>query len=287
METLDRTHNPLVPGSSPGGPTNQLNPRTPEGSPVTVAFGAGSSYNCGMTSRCTLLLLPLLLALALSPRVGAENGAHYEQRDPSRDGSGKVYLGREISFVLGHRGIRWLERPERVTEEKPDRLVELLDLAPDTVIADIGAGSGYLTFRLQPRVPQGKVLAVDIQQEMLEALESRREALGAQNVETVLGTVTNPGLAPESIDAAIMVDAYHEFSHPREMIEAIIRALRPAGQIYLIEYRAEDPDVPMLPLHKMSEKQARLEMAAVGLEFVENREGLPWQHILIFRKPQD
>jgi SAM-dependent methyltransferase len=208
----------------------------------------------------------------------------YSHTSPSRDGIGKVYMGREISFTLDHRGIRWLERPERAEQEQPDRLVELLDLADDTVIADIGAGSGYLTFRIQPRVPLGKVVAVDIQQEMLATVEARRDELGVTNVETVLGTVTDPNLPDGSIDAALMVDAYHEFSHPREMMEGIVRALVPGGRVYLVEYRAEDPDVPMLPLHKMSERQARREMAAVGLEFVENRNGLPWQHILVFRK---
>jgi ubiquinone/menaquinone biosynthesis C-methylase UbiE len=196
-------------------------------------------------------------------------------------------MGREISFTLGHRGIQWLERPERAAEERPDQLVDLLDLADDTVIADIGAGSGYLTFRIQPRVLRGKVVAVDIQPEMLANVEAKRDELGISNVETVLGTEGDPNLPDRSIDAALMVDAYHEFSHPREMMEGIVRALVPGGRVYLVEYRAEDPHVPMLPLHKMSEKQARLEMAAVGLEFVENKEGLPWQHILVFRKASD
>ena len=153
------------------------------------------------------------------------------------------------------------------------------------MIADIGAGSGYLTFRLQPVVPEGRVLAVDIQPEMLEAIEAKRLDLGVDNVETVLGTVTDPSLADESVDAALMVDAYHEFSHPREMMEGVVRALVPGGLVYLVEYRAEDPDSPISPLHKMTAKQARREMEAVGLELVENREGLPRQHVLVFRKP--
>ena len=237
----------------------------------------------------SLLVLALILAALPACAVGSppddSGGGVYEYTSPSRDGIGKVYMGREISFVLGHRGIAWLERQEREAEERPDRMVELLDLSPDTIIADVGAGSGYLTFRLQREVPRGKVLAVDIQPEMLAAVEVRKAELGVENVETVLGTETDPGLLNGSIDAALMVDAYHEFSHPREMMEGIVRALVPGGRVYLVEYRAEDPDVPMLPLHKMTEAQARREMAAVGLEFVENRAGLPWQHVLVFRKP--
>jgi SAM-dependent methyltransferase len=236
-----------------------------------------------------LLSLLLVSTTALAAWVGAAlptSAARdaYEIGTASRDGIGKFYMGREISRVVGHRGIAWLERPERAAEERPDRLVELLDLAPDAVIADVGAGSGYLTFRIQEEVPRGKVIAVDIQPEMLAAVEAERERLGVSNVETVLGTVSDPNLPEASIDAALMVDAYHEFSHPREMMQCIVRALVPGGLVYLVEYRAEDPDVPMLPLHKMSVKQARREMAAVGLEFVESRKGLPWQHLLVFRK---
>ena len=126
--------------------------------------------------------------------------------------------------------------------------------------------------------------AVDIQPEMLFAVEEKRDAAGFDNVETLLGDVSDPRLPEASVDAVLMVDAYHEFSHPREMMEGIVRGLVPGGLVYLVEYREEDPDVPMLPLHKMSEAQARKEMEAVGLEFVENRSGLPWQHLLVFRK---
>lgn len=208
----------------------------------------------------------------------------YSRKAPSRDGIGKIYMGREISFVLGHSGVRWLERPEREQEERPNQLVELLALAPDDVVADIGAGSGYLSFRIAEKLPQGKVLAVDIQPEMLAEIEKRAEERGVSNIVPVLGTVVDPNLPKGQVDAALMVDAYHEFSHPREMIEGIVEGLKPGGLIFLVEYRAEDPDVPMKPLHKMTEAQARKEMAAVGLTFVENREGLPWQHLLIFSK---
>ncbi len=125
---------------------------------------------------------------------------------------------------------------------------------------------------------------MDIQPEMLARVEARGEELRVTNVETVLGTETNPNLVERSIDAAVLVDAYHEFSHPREMMQGIVKALVPGGRVYLVEYRAEDPEVRMLPLHKMTRKQANREMAAVGLEFVEARNGLPWQHLLVYRK---
>lgn len=225
------------------------------------------------------------LCLMIAGSVLVAGDGPYREKRPSRDGIGKVYMGREISFVLGHRGIQWLERDERAPAEMPDRLVELLQLSPATVIADIGAGSGYLTFRLAPQLPQGKVVAVDIQQEMLDAILKKSSRNGIDNVGTVLGAVDDPKLPADSIDAVLMVDAYHEFSHPKEMMEGVVRALVPGGRVYLVEYRAEDPDVPMLPLHKMTERQARRELEAVGLEFVENRPGLPWQHLLVFEKP--
>ena len=219
-----------------------------------------------------------------STSLGAS--APYSQRRPSRDGIGKLYMGREISFVMGHQGVDWLERRGREREERTDLVVDGMELAPDAIVADIGAGSGHFTFRISSRVPEGRVLAVDIQPEMLVAIEKRQRQGPFLNVETVLGTETEPNLPAASVDAVLMVDAYHEFSYPREMMVSTVEALRPGGQVFLVEYRSEDPTVPILPLHKMTESQARLEMEAVGLEFVENRAMLPQQHFLIFRKPK-
>lgn len=209
----------------------------------------------------------------------------YETIPASNDGIGKVYMGREISKVMGHEGIDWLERDTREAEEAPSKAIEALDLAPDAVIADIGAGSGYYTFRIAELVPDGQVIAVDIQPEMIAFLEAKEEQLGMDNVTAHLGEIDDTRLDPESIDAAIMVDAYHEFSHPREVMESLATALRPGGRIFLLEYRAEDPGVPIKPLHKMSEAQARREMEAVGLEWVTTHDFLPWQHLIVFRKP--
>lgn len=209
----------------------------------------------------------------------------YEIAEPSKGGIGKIYLGREISQVMGHRGIKWLERDNREEEESPSSAIDALQLPPETVIADIGAGSGYYSFRIAKLIPEGEVVAVDIQPEMISHLEMTAAEKNITNVRPHLGTIEDVALEPESIDAAIMVDAYHEFSHPAEMMLSIREALRPGGQVFLLEFRAEDESVPISRLHKMSEEQVRKEMEAVGLEFVVNHDFLPWQHFLVFRKP--
>ena len=208
----------------------------------------------------------------------------YELRSPSRDGIGKVYMGREIAQVMGHLGAGWLERPSREREEQPQTLIKALDLKPTDVVADIGAGTGYFSFRFSPLVPQGKVLAVDIQPEMLEIVNAIKQEKHVNNVETVLGSVTNPNLKDASIDLALMVDAYHEFDHPREMMQAIVQALKPNGRVVLVEYRGENPLIPIKALHKMTQRQVRKEMTAVGLTWLGTKETLPQQHILIFGK---
>ena len=210
----------------------------------------------------------------------------YTLRQASRDGTGKTYLGREIAQVMGHQGIDWLERSHREQEEAPTRAIAALALKPDSVVADIGAGSGYYTFRISPLVPDGEVVAVDIQPEMISHLEKKASALEMNNVRAHLGTVEDTKLERGSIDLALLVDAYHEFSHPYEMMDSIVEALRPGGRVILLEYREEDPNVPIKPLHKMSEAQVRKEMEAVGLRFAANHDFLPWQHFLVFEKPQ-
>ena len=214
----------------------------------------------------------------------AEHPGYIDAPERRTTGIGKFYMDREISFVMGHRAAGWLNRPERIREEMPDDVVANMGLESDHVVADIGAGSGYFSFRIADRVPSGKVLAVDIQPEMLQLIERQKTDTGVANIEGVLGQIDNPNLAPNSIDAAIMVDAYHEFSHPFEMINGIYNALRPGGRIFLLEYRGEDDSVPIRPLHKMTEEQVVKEMSVFGLEWTETLDFLPWQHMMIFTK---
>lgn len=209
----------------------------------------------------------------------------YSSKEPSRDGTGKVYMGREIAQTVSSHAISWLERRDREGEEKPSLVMENLEVQPDDVLADIGAGSGYFTFLLAPLVPRGKVIAVDIQQEMLDFVEGRKKLKQVANVETLLGTVEDTRLPEGGVDLVLMVDAYHEFSHPREMMDSIVKGLAPGGRVVFLEYRGEDPEVPIKPLHKMTVKQLTREMAAVGLELAEVRDFLPIQHFIIFRKP--
>ena len=216
----------------------------------------------------------------------SENDSFYESGQRTRDGIGKYYLGREIAQVMGHQGIPWLERDNREDEEAPSKAISLIDLKADQVIADIGAGSGYYSFRIAQRFPESQVIAVDIQPEMLDFIKRRSRDIGLSNVEIQLGTVESIKLPPETIDAVLFGDAYHEFSHPYAMMRSIYEALKPGGLVYLLEYRAEDPKVPIKPLHKMTQAQAKKEMDFVGFNWVETKNELPWQHFMIFAKPR-
>lgn len=231
-------------------------------------------------------------ALAESARIemrgfGQDGAVVYEEGPASDDGTGRYFMGREIARVMSHRGAAWLERADREREERPGDLIAALGLAPDDVVADLGAGTGYFTFRLAPLVPDGRVYAVDIQPEMLRIVEARAEEDGFGNVAPVLGSETSPGLRPVSTDLTLVVDSYHEFSHPREMLAGIFEATRPGGRLVLVEYRAEDAEVPIRRLHKMTEAQARLEVEAAGFRFVDNLGVLPQQHVLVFERPSE
>lgn len=239
--------------------------------------------------RSTLLLAGLcLLAVVPAPAetVLSANDI-YTVHAPSRDGIGKTYFGREISRVIGHQGAAWLERKTRVVEERPERVVDGMGLAPDAQVADIGAGTGYFTFRIAEAVPTGRVYAVDVQPEMLEVLQKRIERRAITNVVLVLGAEDDPKLPSDSLDAVLLVDAYHEFAYPFEMMQGIRRALRPGGRVFLIEYRGEDPRVPIKPLHKMTQAQAITELEAVGLRWVEGLDILPTQHFMVFERPTE
>lgn len=234
----------------------------------------------------------IVLSVAVSGGLAAATDpvrpatAQYETKRASRDGVGKFYFGREIAQVMGHQGASWLERPEREVEERTDLLLAALDLKPGAVVADIGAGSGYFSWRMARQVgPNGSVYAVDIQQEMLDLLMAnlRRRQVG-EVVRPVLGTIQDPKLPPASVDLILLVDVYHELDYPYEMTQAMIRALKPGGRLVLVEYRGEDPAVPIKPLHKMTAAQVNKELAVHRVTFEKNVDTLPRQHILIFKK---
>ncbi len=207
------------------------------------------------------------------------------QRNHDPDGIGKFYMGREIAQVMGHQAADWLDRPEREQEEAPTRLIEALSLKPGMTVVDVGAGSGTLSFPMAKRVaPGGTVIAEDIQPEMLALVRTRARKAGVTNVVPRLGTTTDPKVAEGSADLMILVDVYHEFDQPYEMVKSMVRGLKKGGRLVLVEYRGEDLEVPIKPLHKMTVAQARKEMAAFPLDFKGSDERLPRQHIITFTK---
>ena len=187
---------------------------------------------------------------------------------------------------MSHQGAPWLEREERETEEAPNRLVSALSLKPGYQVGDVGAGSGYLTWRMARVVgPTGKVYANDIQPEMISFLRTNLLVRGITNVVPVLGTTTDPRLPDNTLDLILLVDVYHECDHPLEMTRRMTDALKPGGRLVFVEYRGEERWIPIKPLHKMTAAQVRKEMALhPRLAFVENLTNLPRQHILIFQK---
>ena len=193
-------------------------------------------------------------------------------------------MGREIAYVMGASGAAWLERDERQKEENNELAIKNMKLKPDEVVADIGAGSGYYTFRMAKLVPDGKVYAVDIQDEMLTILNNKKKQLNTKNVEVVKSSDSSCNLPYNSIDLAIMVDVYHELSYPHEMLQSLRKALKKDGKILLIEYRGEDASVPIKPLHKTTIFQDNKEMAANGFALVYDGEFLPIQHFLEYGK---
>jgi SAM-dependent methyltransferase len=192
--------------------------------------------------------------------------------------------GRQIAPVMSYEGADWLDRPEREIEERPSLAVAALDIRPGQVVADVGAGSGYYTERLARQVgPEGRVYATDIQPQMLAMLERRMKRARFENVELVLSTDVDPRLPDEAFDLVLMVDVYHELARPQEVLRHLRRSLKTDGRLVLIEYRKESRWVPIREEHKMSVKEARLELEAEGYRFDRVIDVLPWQHILVFR----
>jgi ubiquinone/menaquinone biosynthesis C-methylase UbiE len=233
--------------------------------------------------RCICVTLTLVTSAAL-----AQSGLsveRYSQLPASADGIGKIYMGREISGVMGWQGAAWLERQERDREERTDLLLAALVIQPGMVVADIGAGTGYLSRRMAPAVmPGGKVWAVDVQPEMISLLQAGIKRSGLSQIEAKLSAVDDVKLPASSVDLAVMVDVYHELAYPYEVMASLLKALKPGGRVVFVEYKAEDPLVPIKQLHKMSEAQIRREAAVFSLEWERSVRTLPWQHVMVFRK---
>lgn len=235
----------------------------------------------------TCLLAAVLLHTASAQNVALPPEKLYETRtehDPN--GIGTFFMDREIARVMGHQAADWLERPEREEEERTDLLVDSLKFRPGEIVADIGCGSGYISRKIAKKiVPDGFVYGVDIQEEMLDVLAKRMAMFRIDNVKPILGTTTDPKVPPASCDTMIMVDVYHEFDRPYAMVRSMIAGLKSGGRLVFVEYRKEDPKVPIKEVHKMSEAQVKKEMSAhPELEHVETLDVLPRQHIIIFRK---
>ena len=230
---------------------------------------------------CVVLLMASSTVLAQV----ATYAERYSQLPASADGIGKAYMGREIAAVMGWQGAAWLEREERHREERTDLLLAALALQPGTVVADIGAGTGYLSRRMAPAVmPGGKVWAVDVQPEMVSLMLAGAKRSGLTQIEARLSAVDDVKLPASSVDLAIMVDVYHELAYPYEVMASVLKALKPGGRVVFVEYKAEDPRVPIKPLHKMSEVQIKREAAVFPLAWERTVSTLPWQHVVVFRK---
>jgi len=235
-----------------------------------------------------ILVIIFLFVFQISNATAQKNNSDsvYTYSTASPGGTGKYYSGREIARVIGPSSVAWLDRDSRPHEENTQLAIDKIQVAPDAVIADIGAGTGYYTFKLAPKVPKGKVYAVEIQDEMIDAINEKKKKLNNNNVEVIKGTFTSPNLPSNSVDLAIMVDVYHELEFPVEMLQSIKNSLKKDGQLLLIEYKGEDPKVAIRPLHKTTVAQLNKELGANGFKLVYEGKFMPIQHFLIFEKAE-
>ena len=230
------------------------------------------------------LKLYILLFTFLSLSLFSLGQDRYNIKTGDPNGINKWYMGRQIAQVMSHYGIDWLEREEREMEENTSLLLKNLAVKPGMVIADIGAGSGYHSALLSKMVGSGKVFAVDVEPEMIAYLNERINQEKLSRIVPVLSTEQRLSLPENTIDMMLLVDVYHEFSYPYEMALSMLAALKPGGKLVLVEFRSEDPTVPIKTIHKMSETQAIKEFKAAGFIFDKNIDNLPWQHCMVFTK---
>ena len=228
-------------------------------------------------SFALLLALPALVPPGYAQPAATEAGTEIPP-------AVETYMGRRIAQTMHYTGAEWLVRDEREREERSSLMLKNLGVSEGMTICDMGCGNGYHTLRLAKMTgPTGKVLAVDIQPEMLLMLERRANQADLENIQPILGTVADPKLPAGEVDLILCVDVYHEFSHPEQMLSGMHQALKPDGYLVLVEFRAEDPRVPIKPLHKMSKAQIRKELEANGFVLAKEFDGLPWQHMMFFQ----
>jgi precorrin-6B methylase 2 len=249
------------------------------------------SFNlcCWMCAVLGALLCWLLLSADSVARAEDQPERYETRADHDPNGIGKFYMGREIAHVMGFPAASWLERTEREEEERTTLMVKSLKLKPGMTVADIGAGSGRISLMMAEHVgAEGKVLAVDIQQEMLNLIKKKVAKRKVKNVKLVKSEEKSPKLDEESVDLALMVDVYHEFAFPYEMMQELSKAIKPGGRVVFVEFRMEDPDVPIKLVHKMTEAQVKKEMSPpeFGMKWKETIGVLPWQHIIVFEKQE-
>lgn len=215
--------------------------------------------------------------------VAAQEQQRASKVPPARE----TYMGRTIAQTMHYRGAPWLIRESRQREEDCEQMLANLGVKPGMTVCDMGCGNGFYALQLATMVgPEGQVLAVDIQSEMLKLLRRRMEQNGIENITPILGSVHNPRLPKRQVDIMLCVDVYHEFSHPEHMLRHMRDALKPDGRIVLLEFRSEDPDVPIKPLHKMSKAQINKELPANGFKLVRQYDKLPWQHMMFFARDE-
>ena len=290
-ETADDVRSFSFPGSAWERTAPEALPRVtaPQAEPARQWVPRQSLGTSAWNIAVVMLVLLVSLSLNDAQPARAQEPLIVNNEAKSNQPKGLTkYLGRRVAQPMGYMHMNWLSRPERIQEENPQEMLDQLNLHDGMVVCDLGSGDGYHTIQMAPRVgPSGKVIAVDIQPQMLQELSRRLVEKKLENVETVLGELWDPKLPEKSVDMVLMVDVYHEFSHPVQMLAALRKAMRPNGLIALVEFRAEDPTVLIRAEHKMTKAQILKEYAANGFKLAREYERLPWQHLMFMKVDED